>query len=125
MANRKRKITLYFTNGSRLTEDDIEAMDAIPGGALHRNAALFTPGTKLEHCDAVAGPAVPAEYAERFEVVEGSTILGENSGEESADASKMNVAELRAALDEAEVAYPAGAKKAALVKLYNEHVAAE
>jgi hypothetical protein len=67
---KKKRVTLYFTEDSSLTDVDVAAMNSVPGGAFHRNASLVDVEAKLEPCDAVCGPAVPAQYAEAFPTVE-------------------------------------------------------
>lgn len=53
--------------------------------------------------------------------VESGETEEEEEEEEEADASQLTVPQLKEALDAAEVEYAAGAKKPALVALYNEH----
>lgn len=67
---KKKRVTLYFTNDSGLTDVDVAAMNSVPGGAFHRNASLVDEEAKLEPCDAVCGPAIPAQYAEAFPTFE-------------------------------------------------------
>lgn len=58
----------------------------------------------------------------QIEGAEGAEAGGEEEEEEEgSSASDLTVAELKAALEEAEVEIPAGAKKADLVALYEEH----
>lgn len=114
-----KKVTLYFTEGSRLSEKDIDAINTIPGGAFHRNASLIGPDDKLEECDAVAGPAIPQAYIEAGKkIVEG---INDGSEETFGKPEDMSVADLKLALVNGKVDFPAGAKKADLVALYREN----
>lgn len=119
--SRKKTITLFFTEGSNITDEQLDVLERLPGGR-HRNASLVDPDAPLERCDYVAGPAVPDQY-NHLPVAEPSAPVNDEEDEE--DPEHMTVAQLKAALDEAEVEYPATAKKAALVALYTEHLAAE
>lgn len=114
MADRKKKITLYFTPESNLTDEDIAAMDAIPG-PRHRNAAFVDPEGKLEPCDFVAGPAVPACY----DHLPRPPGVEQEEEEEAATGADLTATQLKEALAEAGVAFPANAKKADLVLLYD------
>lgn len=113
---RKKLITLFFTLGAHLSDEEADLMESLPG-ARQRNASLIDPEGPLEKCDFVAGPAVPDNYAAAYPVAPGGEA---EEGEASAD---MTSAQLKAALDEAKVAYPKNAKKADLVVLYDQHFA--
>lgn len=121
MSNRKR-IVLYFTKGANPTEEDYRVMNSIPG-ARQRNAELIDPEDKPERCDAVAGPAIPEQY-KHLPVAKGVEVQIEDQDEGSGsdDPNDMSVKELKAALDELEVEYPASAKKAELVAIYEANV---
>jgi hypothetical protein len=110
MAQTKRK-TLYFTAGSTLTDADVEAMNNIPGGAFHRNAAFIQEDDKLEPCDAVAGPAIPPQYRAKYRVV------GEDRNGDGDGLNDMRVDDLRRLADERGIEVPAGVKKTELLEL--------
>lgn len=113
--NKQKKTTLYFTKGGRLSEDDVAAMNSIPGGAFHRNASLIGPDDKLEPCDAVAGPAVPEQYKDKPYIE--ADVDSEEAAQQPED---MTVAELKAALTEGNIEFDGNAKKADLVALYRD-----
>jgi hypothetical protein len=73
--------------------------------------------------DRWAGGADISELHRESRQIEGADVGGEEEEEEEeeASASDLTVAELKAALDEAEVEYDKNAKKADLVALYEEH----
>lgn len=119
MSNRKR-IVLYFTEGANPTEADYKALNSIPG-ARQRNANLIDPDDKPERCDAVAGPAIPPQYG-HLPVAKPVQVELEDEGSPVADPNDMKVDQLRAALDGLEIEYPANAKKAALVAIYEANV---
>lgn len=115
----KKKVVLYFTPGSDITEEQAAEMERIPG-ARQRNASLIDPDEKPEPCDAVAGPAIPDSYADKPVAV--PLVAADEEEAEESDADEMTAAELKAALKDAGVDIPSGAKKADLVLLYQEHV---
>ncbi len=118
---------LYFTEEANLTPEQQAELDSIPG-ARHRNAALIDPEAPLEAgVTGVAGPAVPESYA-HLPHIEGNVEEAEEAEETEAegdDYEAMTVPQLKKILDEAEVEYPATAKKAALVALAQEHLTEE
>lgn len=118
--SRLKKTVLYFTAESGLSDDEAREMERIPG-ARHRNAAMIDPDAPLEKCDGVAGPAIPDNYADAFPLAR-ALVEDEEEAEETDDPNAMTVAQLKAALDEAGVEYPATAKKAALVALYEQNI---
>jgi hypothetical protein len=63
--SRRKNVVLYFTPESGVTDEQASEMERIPG-ARQRNAALIDPEAPLEKCDAVAGPAIPENYAEAY-----------------------------------------------------------
>lgn len=67
-ARNKRKASkvLFFIGGSRPTDEEYAQAIAIGPGVMFRNARKIVLGAPLENCDAVAGPAVPPDYADRF-----------------------------------------------------------
>lgn len=75
---KRRRVTLYFTNGAQLTEEDYEAMSKLRGDVRHRNAEFIDPDAKLEDCDAVAGPAVPEQYAAKYATADGDAEQNED-----------------------------------------------
>lgn len=62
-----------------------------------------------------------AELHHDTRVIEGSASASEEEEEEGTDSSQLTVSQLKDALDAAKVEYPANAKKADLVKLYDEN----
>lgn len=122
----KKPHVLYFTPESSLTEEQERELNSIPG-ARHRNAALVLSDAPLEKgVTGVAGPAIPEAY-DHFPVIEGDPNFGADEEEEEEEAEgddyeAMTVGQLKKLLDDAEVAYPATAKKAALVALCQEHL---
>jgi hypothetical protein len=118
--SRRKNVVLYFTPESGVTDEQASEMERIPG-ARQRNAALIDPEAPLEKCDAVAGPAIPENYAEAYPLAK-MLPPAEDDEEEAADPHAMTSAELKAALDNASVEYPKSAKKADLVLLYQEHI---
>jgi hypothetical protein len=127
LKNRKKPHVLYFTEEANLTAEQQAELDSIPGGR-HRNAALVDPDAPLEQgVTGVAGPAVPENYA-HLPHIEGTvdeTEEEEESEAEGDDYEAMTVPQLKKLLDDAEVEYPATAKKAALVALAQEHLTEE
>lgn len=126
LATRRKPHVLYFTEEANLTPEQQRELDAIPG-ARHRNAALVDPDAPLEQgVTGVAGPAVPECYSD-FPVVEADPATLEEAEEEEEEADgqdydAMTAPQLKKLLDAAKVKYPAGAKKAALVALCQEHL---
>lgn len=112
----RKTVTLYFTPESELTDEDVAAMDALPG-ARHRNASLVNSEAPLEDADYVAGPAVPEAYAEAY-----PAPGGQKRGKAAADPHRFTKAQLMQALDAKQVKYETDANKEALVALYVEHV---
>jgi hypothetical protein len=72
-AQRKKVVTLYFTPGAQLDEADVAQIDELKGDVYHRNAEFVGEDDKCEDCKYVAGPAVPAQYLEKYERAEGDT----------------------------------------------------
>lgn len=110
-----KRVTLYFTPGSNLTDEDIEAINAIPGGAFHRNASYIGPEDKMERCDFVAGPAIPQQYRDA-----GIPVVGDVDGDGDADGedlTKLTVPALKALAAERGVEIPDGSKKADIIAL--------
>lgn len=117
----RKTITLYFTEESGLSDEQRIELEHLPGGR-HRNAAMVDPEAPLEECDYVSGPAVPDSYS-GIEFIEPQVPEGTGDAEEEVDdPNEMTVTVLKAALTEANVEFPATAKKAALVALYQEHL---
>lgn len=119
---RKKNVVLYFTEEAHLSDEQAEEMSRIPG-ACHRNAAFIDPDAPLEKCDGVAGDAVPEAYAEAYPTAKPLTPADDD--DEADDPNGMTVQQLKDALDEAGVDYPASAKKAALVALYEQNIETE
>lgn len=119
--SRMKKVVLYFTAESGLSDEEAHELERIPG-ARQRNAALIDPEAPLEKCDAVAGPAIPDNYADAYPLAKALVDDEEEASEETDDPNAMTVAQLKGALDEAGVEYPATAKKAALVALYEQNI---
>lgn len=71
--------------------------------------------------DRWAGGEDIAELHRESRQIEGAEVSEEEEEEEEASAADLTVAELKEALDGAEVEYDKNAKKADLVALYEEH----
>lgn len=133
--SRQKKVVLYFTEESSLTDKQADEMSRIPG-ARHRNAALVNPEDKLEKADGVAGPAIPDNYANAYETVKAltpakskaatvDTVEEEETTVDSIDYDNHTVTQLKELLTNAGVDYPNNAKKADLVALALEHLTPE
>lgn len=67
----KNNLLLYFVSGFAPSKEDIEYTSKFEGVNLsYRNAGYVFPDTPLEECDAVGGPAVPKQYAEKYPSIE-------------------------------------------------------
>lgn len=111
----KKRVTLYFTAESALSDKDIEAINHIPGGAFHRNASFISDTDKLEKCDAVAGPAIPQPYIDA-----GIPVVGDVDGDgdvDEDDFASMTVPQLKHIATDRGIEIPAGAKKADIIAL--------
>lgn len=112
--SRTKRITLYFTNDSQLSAEDIEAMNQLPGGAFHRNASFISPTDRLEECDFVSGPAIPQQYVDA-----GIPVVGDGGESEDSDVdlARMTVPQLKALAADRGIEVPDGSKKADIIAL--------
>lgn len=110
--NKKQPITLFFVDGMTPSEEELSRGVAV--NARFRNARLDD--GRAEQCDFVMG-AVPATYKD----VPRHPSEGQKTDDEDHSASDLTVAELKSALDEADIEYSNNAKKEELVALYEEN----
>ena len=80
---RQASKVLYFIDGNSPSEDEYNEALGIGPGVVFRNARKIVLGAPLENADAVAGPAIPPDYAafydeagKGFEVEEGEMPEG-------------------------------------------------